>query len=110
MALRLERTPDDRNVAAILYGPVVLAGDVGPIGLPETTVFGINKPIGDPVPVPKLRARSGDLETWMKPVSGKPLYFRTEGAGEPSDVDLVPFYKLFDVRYTIYWNFLPAAE
>jgi uncharacterized protein len=110
MALRLERTPDDTNVAAILYGPVVLAGDVGPINQPEATVYGINKPIGDPVPVPKLRVRSEDLGTWIKPVSGKPLYFRTEGAGEPSDVNLVPFYKLFDVRYTIYWKLLPAAE
>jgi len=29
----------------------------------------------------------------------KPLTFRTEGAGKPDDVTLLPFYRMFGQRY-----------
>ena len=33
---------------------------------------------------------------------GKPLTFLTQGAGKPSDVTFIPFYRLAHERYTIY--------
>ena len=33
MALRLESLPDDPHIQALMYGPVVLAGDLGTAGL-----------------------------------------------------------------------------
>jgi hypothetical protein len=35
-------------------------------------------------------------------VKGETLAFKT--AGQSTGVDLVPLYKLFDERYTVYWK------
>ena len=110
MKLRLERTPDNANIAAILYGPIVLAGEMGPVNMPDDKVFGSYGPSGDPVAVPKLAVKSADPSTWIKPVPGKPLTFRTENVGVPTDITLVPFYKLFGQRYTVYWDFTPESK
>jgi hypothetical protein len=107
MKLRLERLPDRPDVAAVLYGPIVLAGTLGGAeGLTEDKVYGKYGPEGEPVAVPTFDVKdNAPLEAWIKPVAGKPLTFRTEGAGKPNDVTLVPFYKLFGERYAIYWQF-----
>jgi len=110
MALRLERTPDNPNVAAILYGPVVLAGKLGGEGLDKDKVFGSYGPKGDPVAVPKLAAGNAEPGAWILPVAGTPLTFRTNGVGKPADVTLVPFYKLFGERYAIYWELEQPAS
>ncbi len=105
MKLRLERLPDRPDVAAVLYGPIVLAGGLGGEGLNEDKVYGKYGPEGDPVAVPVFDVkRDAPVESWLKPVAGRPLTFRTEGAGKPNDVTLVPFYKLFGERYAIYWQ------
>ena len=110
MKLRLERTPDNVNIAAVLYGPIVLAGELGPVNMPDDKVFGSYGPSGDPVAVPKLAVKSADPSTWIKPVPGKPLTFRTENVGVPTDITLVPFYKLFGQRYTVYWDFTSESK
>jgi hypothetical protein len=38
------------------------------------------------------------------------LRFQTSGLAQPRDVSLVPFYKASDIRYTVYWKVLSAAE
>ena len=110
MGLHIERTPDDPDTIAILYGPIVLAGDLGPIGLPDNKVIGPMGPEGDPISVPKLTLKDADPEAWIKPVAGKPLTFRTNGIGDPGDVTLVPFYRLFGRRYTVYWRLASAGN
>jgi DUF1680 family protein len=106
MKLRLERLPDRPDVAAVLYGPIVLAGRLGGTeGLSPDKVYGKYGPEGDPVAVPKFDVgNAAPLEAWIKPVAGNPLTFRTVKAGKPDDVTLVPFYKLFGERYAIYWQ------
>jgi len=106
MELRLDRLPDRRSVAAILYGPIVLAGELGGgDALTEDKVSGKYGPEGDPVPVPTFEGKNdAPLADWIKPVAGKPLTFQTVGAGKPNDVTLVPFYKLFGERYSVYWE------
>ncbi|MDH4197211.1 MAG: glycoside hydrolase family 127 protein, partial [Candidatus Aminicenantes bacterium] len=44
MGLRLEAMPDDPKMIALLYGPVVLAGDLGREGLTEALRYGPNAP------------------------------------------------------------------
>jgi DUF1680 family protein len=106
MKLRFERLPDRRDIAAILYGPIVLAGQLGGAeGLTSDKVYGPYGPEGDPVPVPTFEGKTGlPLEGWIKPVPGKALTFQTVNAGRPNDITLVPFYKLFGQRYSIYWE------
>jgi DUF1680 family protein len=106
MSLRLERLPDRNDIAAILCGPLVLAGELGGAeSLTADKVYGQYGPGGDPVAVPSFESKSGlPLEAWIKPVSGKPLTFQTVNAGRPNDITLVPFYELFGQRYAIYWQ------
>jgi len=110
MTLRLERLPDDPKIAAVLLGPVVLAGELGTEGLTADKVVNQYAPTGDPVPVPRFEITNEDPSSWIKPVTGKPLTFRTVGAGKPTDVELVPFYKLFGQRYALYWTILMPGQ
>ncbi len=109
MSLHLERTPDDPNVAAILYGPLVLAGRLGTL-LPKENVQGAMGPSGEPVVTPYLIGDGQQLDSWIKPVSGQSLSFRTVNAGRPADISLKPFYRLYGERYSIYWNIYSPAE
>jgi hypothetical protein len=95
--------PDDPKLQAILYGPLVLAGDLGAEGLTEQLITG---PMGPrvqalPIEVPTFRAAAADPASWIKP-GDKPLSFRT--TGQPKDVTLVPLNAIFDKRYAVYWE------
>ena len=117
MHLHVEAMPDDPHMQAILYGPLVLAGDLGTDGLAERMIVGPNAPRmqmeGDERPanpnappraprigIPSFRASGKGPEAWIKP-AGEPLTFRT--AGQQTDVTLMPLNRIFDRRYSIYW-------
>ncbi|TFG50587.1 MAG: hypothetical protein E4H40_01035 [Candidatus Brocadiia bacterium] len=113
MGLHLHRMPDDAGLAAIMYGPLVMAGELGTEGLPDN-VF-LKKQLEQNItpaypPVPEFFADSDRIEKWIKPVEGQPLTFKTVNAGKPRDVKLVPYYRLFDQRYSIYWRLNPADQ
>ena len=114
MRLHLQAIPDDTNLAAIMYGPLVLAGELGTQDLDPKRLYSEDKFLHGGFPsiaVPELAGDRHALEKWIQPVraADKPLAFRTVNAGRPNDVILSPFYRLFDQRYCIYWH-LPAAE
>jgi DUF1680 family protein len=109
MGLHLHPMPDDPSLLAVMYGPLVLAGQLGTEGLtPATLRAGPTKPRTVPeyplpaVSAPAMKAPSGDPASWVRPVEGRPLEFRT--VGQAQDVTLVPFHTLFDERYAIYWK------
>jgi Uncharacterized protein conserved in bacteria len=113
MALHKETIAGNNNIMAFMYGPVVLSGRLGNSGLNQSLLFAIN---GNQtfenldittVPIPKLKGITEDLNTWIKPVVGKPLQFQTVGKGDPSDITLIPYYKQFFERGAIYWEALP---
>jgi DUF1680 family protein len=113
MSLHLEAMPDDPKVVALLYGPIVLAGDLGKEGLENARRYGPSAPQLGRVPsiaVPAFVGDVKDLLTKVKPVPGAPLNFRTNGIGQPRDVQLIPFYKASDDRYTVYWKVYSPAE
>jgi DUF1680 family protein len=112
MSLHLHRMPDEPSLAAIMYGPLVLAGELGTEGLDPRTVYAESQGVLRNVqvePGPSLTTDAGDLEARIKPVPGEPLKFRTVGAGAPKEVTLVPFHKLFGQRYAIYWRIQPKG-
>jgi DUF1680 family protein len=120
MRLRMESMPDDRTLQAFLYGPLVLAGDLGNEGLTEAHITGPNLRVGvagmeqwgsplaatnaappiPPVDIPMFRS-TGTIESWVRPAD-KPLTFRT--TGQKRDVTLMPLNRLFDRRYSVYWQ------
>jgi DUF1680 family protein len=110
MSLHLHKMPDDPQLAAIMYGPLVLAGELGTGGMDPKTVYSENQGVlrGRKVaPVPSFLADADNLDAWIKPVAEKPLTFRTVDAGRPNGVTLVPYHKLFGQRYAIYWRIQP---
>lgn len=94
-SLRLESMPDDPNRVAIMYGPMVLAGDLGPED--DTAAY-------DPLYVPVLLTESRDPSDWMEFYEGESNSFITNQVGRPRDVMLKPFYKIHERRYTVYWD------
>ena len=113
MSLREEAMPDDPKTVALLYGPLVLAGELGRDGLSEAVRYGPSAPPMRRVPpleVPALVTDAGKLIASVKPAPGPGPSFRTEGVGRPRDVTLIPFYKAADERYTVYWKVSTPAE
>ncbi|MGH9314915.1 MAG: beta-L-arabinofuranosidase domain-containing protein [Vicinamibacterales bacterium] len=105
-ALRLEPLTDNARRAAIMWGPLVLAGDVGP--QPERGGRGAPRP---PRPeVPTLVSADRPVTDWLKPIADKPGTFRSDGVGRSRDVELVPFYRLHRRTYAAYWDLLTPAE
>jgi len=103
MQLRIEKMPDDPTVQAVLYGPLVLAGDLGSEGLTEQMIVGPEGPQTRrlPLDIPSFRAAGADPASWIKP-GDKPLVFRT--TGQQKDVTLAPLNSIFDRRYSVYWQ------
>jgi len=120
MHLHVETMPDDTRMQAFLYGPLVLAGDLGGEGLTEAHIVGPNLRVGAPnveqhgsplapvnrtPPVPEIEIptfRAGpEPGAWIKPAD-RPQTFRT--TGQKQDVTLMPLNKLFDRRYAVYWQ------
>lgn len=101
--LRLEPTPDRPNRAAILWGPLVLAGDLGEENRLESWRPGA-------VPV-LVTARRDDVDAWLKPAPGGAAgAFVTDGVGRPADVAFRPFHQLHHRTYGVYWDFFTPAE
>jgi len=108
MALRILPTPDNPNRAALAYGPVVLAGDLGDEGIEDPMPFSNNQSayFGVACPqVPALVVNGRAVEEWVRRVPGETLAFETVGVGRPNDVRLVPFFAIGRRRYTVYWDF-----
>ena len=110
MSLHLWRMPDDPGLAAILFGPVVLAGELPTEDLTKEKVYGPYHPDGKPASAPDLIPTGEGLEDWIRPVAGRPLTFQTVGAGRPGDLTLLPFYELFGKRYALYWRLFAEEE
>jgi DUF1680 family protein len=98
--LRKEPLADNPNRFAVMWGPLVLAGDLGP----ET----LRGAPGAEAPV--LVAPDQPMENWLKPVPGKPGTFRTAGVGLKQEIDFVPFYQLPRRRYAVYWDMYTPTE
>jgi DUF1680 family protein len=118
MHLSVEAMPDDPEMQAFLYGPLVLAGDLGADGLTEAHISGPNLRVGaadveqhgsplgplnrtPPIPaidIPTFNTHGADLESWIVPTDA-PRAFRT--SGQKQAVTLVPLNRLFDRRYVL---------
>jgi DUF1680 family protein len=107
MHLHMESMPDNKHQQAFLYGPVVLAGDLGDSGLTEQMITGPSAPKLEslPIDVPPFRAANGNLTSWIKPADVS-LAFRT--TGQKTNVSLVPLSSLFGKRYSVYWEVLSS--
>jgi DUF1680 family protein len=94
MRLRVEAMPDDLQTQAVLFGPIVLAADLGTKGLAKELIVGPSVPqikkAGEiDLPVLKMAA--------IKP-SGESLSFQM------NETSLKPLSRILDRRYTVYFK------
>jgi DUF1680 family protein len=79
MSLRVEAMADNPKVVAFLYGPILLAGDLGREGLTPAVRYGPSSPPVRRMAMPEVPGLVGDARTLMssvKTVPGSPLTFR----------------------------------
>src|SRR4029079_14908402 len=95
-SLRLESTPDNKTVAAVMWGPLVLAGDLGPRREPRR---GADTPDATQT-APALVAADKPLTDWIVPAAAHAGDFSVRqvarNPAQPStagDVSLTPFYR-----------------
>lgn len=93
--LRIEPTPDDPATVAMMFGPLVLAADLGPAtqrweGLAPVLV-------------------GMDLPSGIVPVA-EPAVFRTQNASRPTELTLRPFTFQHDNKTAVYFRRFTEAE
>jgi DUF1680 family protein len=110
MRLHAAAMPDDPSIQAVMFGPLVLAGKLGTAGLTAQNLRAEPTPPrtvpeykSEPVAAPTVRAASlEDPRSWLEPLPGRPLEFRSTGQEMP--LTLVPLNEIFDERYAVYWK------
>ncbi len=114
MELRREPLAGDDSVTAALYGPLVLAADLGagPSDGPDRVIHsGETAPKNLPAvsPLPKVAATpDADTKQWIQVESTSELRFTV--AGESAKFQLLPMYEIGDQRYSVYWQMLSPKK
>src|SRR5271157_2294109 len=114
IATRKEPLPGADSVSAVLYGPLVLATDLGagpPDGPSRVIHSGDTTPKNRPAPdpLPKVAATPDTaLKEWIQVDSPLDLHF--EAAGESAKYTLMPMYQIGDQRYSVYWQMQTAKK
>jgi len=98
LALRYETMPDNQNRVALFAGPILLAGDLGPVANPASE---------DPSYIPLLVPDGKPVSQWLQ-TTGAPLTFKTTVA-QPREIVLQPFFRLQDCSYAVYWDRVTPA-
>ncbi|MFL6208580.1 MAG: beta-L-arabinofuranosidase domain-containing protein [Pyrinomonadaceae bacterium] len=113
MTLRTEAMPDDPHKVAFLYGPVVLAGDLGRVPAGRSVPYAVDQgenfhqPVAD---VPVLVTETSALTDMVQRVRVPDLVFRTSAIAQPRQVTLRPFNEIFYDYYNVYWDVLTPAQ
>ena len=112
--LRLERLADNPKKAAVMWGPLVMAGDLGPA--PRRRDDGDGDGVRLAPPEPPAIVTERPITELLKPVNGKPATFlalgvaRTISGEYPIDVEFRPFYGVHRRLYAAYWDMLTPIE
>ncbi|MDR7298898.1 DUF1680 family protein [Pelomonas aquatica] len=117
MRTRLEPMPGLKNHVAVLHGPIVLAAKTPQPG--ETLNFMADGSrmghIAHGAVCPQEAApvfvsptlREADIVRRIKPVPGRPMTFTApgliQGRKDADRLQLIPFFRLHDSRYMLYW-------
>jgi len=116
MHLSVEPLPDQSAYYSFRYGPIVLAAEFGKEnlqGLFADDSRGGHIAHGTQLPLnamPVILGPSQNLLSHLRSLEGKPLHFHMDGLYPDvyaSGFNLIPFYKIQDSRYILYW---PQAD
>lgn len=120
MTTTVEQLPDGSDYYSILHGPIVLANAGNPFPNEQLEfIAGSGRsdhiPSGERCPLydaPIFIGQGADFLSKIKPVTGIPLTFTTGDAELNLDqpITLVPFFRLHDTRYSVYFNEVTQEE
>ena len=84
--------PDNISRQAFFYGPVLLAGNLGP-----------QEP--DPMKgIPVFVNTDVSAGSWLKQDAPAAMSFHTENVGLQNNIKFQPFYSIADDHYSVYWD------
>ena len=112
--LRLERLSDKPHKAVVMWGPLVLAGDLG--AAPRRRDDGDGDGVRAAAPEPVALVTDRPPAEWLTPVTGKIGAFRASGIARtvssqtPTDVEFSPFFSMHRRNYAAYWDVFTPAE
>ena len=119
MQTTTEKLPDGSDYVAVLRGPIVLAAKTDTADMPGLfaddsrmghVANGKKVPLQD---MPFFVSDNTDLASQITPVAGKSFTFSAANLIYPASaksLELIPFYKLHDSRYVIYWQTLTPGK
>ena len=119
METRLEGLPDGSAHYAVVHGPVVLAAKTDPFEgevleyKADASRMGhvAQGPLCPPTAAPVVIGDPEQFLAGIEPVAGQPLTFRVPPVeGTDEDLTLVPFFRLHESRYVVYWPQATEAE
>ena len=90
MNVYAESMPDNQNRIAFLYGPIVLAGQLGqkmPDPIFGTPVIMQNEPV-----------------QYISKIKNDSLHFQWNSIGKPFDVTMAPLFSINNDFYSVYWD------
>lgn len=109
MTLRYVPAPDNPNVTAIAYGPVLLAGAMGTEGLTDSTPYAkdqndLNRFFIPADLIHELKVKDRKDFGWLQSEADEPLSFKTTSSVASKEIEMVPYYKIHHQRYVVYWD------
>jgi DUF1680 family protein len=102
MDFHISPMPDNEQMQAMMYGPLVLAGRFDPVTNQMTYSGDYQPKPTDPAKVPDIAADPAHPTGWVEPDAMQPLTFK--GVGQTQPLTLVPLYKVIHERYAVYWR------
>ncbi|WP_143822292.1 glycoside hydrolase family 127 protein [Mucilaginibacter pedocola] len=114
MEISTEELPDTEHYVAFLHGPIVLAAKTDTTDKidykGDSEQFGGYRAKAPTYPLesaPMITGTEADMPKHLVPVVGKPQTYTATDIITPAaykNLELIPFYKLHDSRYVIYWK------
>lgn len=119
METALEQMPDKSPYFAVLHGPIVLAAktdttDLEGLFADDSRMGHIaHGPLYPMEDAPMFVGEQDEILAQIKPVQGKAMTFEAPGLIRPnnySNLQLIPFFRLHDARYVLYWQHATIDE
>jgi DUF1680 family protein len=109
MRLHLELLPNAPNIAALMYGPIVLAGRLGTQGVTREADLIVNeRQSGEMLHIqrelPSWSLDRHDLDRQIKQSNGGNLAFTARGIAGFQELQLIPYHAIAHERYNLYWR------
>jgi hypothetical protein len=112
-SVRVEPLHGVSDQFAFVYGPVVLAGDLGPAPASATVPYAKEQGANlkaESVPVPTLTGDAKQLAASLRRVPGDALAFKLTTSEPRKEITLRPFHELDYQRYIVYWKTVPVKQ